>query len=108
MTQDRSHASRRRFIKIAATGFAVAPFVDALLSGSAEAAEKLSESDPTAKALHYTTDATKAADRQDKTALCSNCMHYSGKPGTAEGPCAIFGGKLVSAKGWCTAWVKKA
>ena len=100
--------SRRRFIKIAAAGFAAAPLANALLSGTAEAVDKLSESDPTAKALKYATDATKAADRKDNSATCANCMQYSGKTGDAEGPCAIFGGKLVTAKGWCTAWVKKA
>ena len=108
MSADASRPSRRRFIKIAAVGLAAAPLANALLSGTAEAVDKISESDPTAKALKYATDATKAADRKDKSATCANCMQYSGKAGDAEGPCTIFGGKLVTAKGWCTAWVKKA
>ena len=98
---------RRRFIKISAAGLAATPFV-ALFSGTARAVETLSESDPTASALGYKTDATKAAARKDATAMCSNCALYSGKPGDATGPCAAFGGKLVSAKGWCSAWSKKA
>jgi len=53
-------------------------------------------------------DATKSTKRTDKKADCSSCSLYSGKAGAADGPCAIFQGKLVSAKGWCTAWVKKA
>ena len=108
MTRQVSQVSRRRFIRISAAGFVAAPFANALLSGTAEAVDKLSESDPTATALGYKTDATKATNRKDATALCSNCNLYTGKAGEAEGPCTIFGGKLVNAKGWCTAWVKKA
>ncbi len=105
---DQASANRRRFIKISVAGLAAAPFAATLLSGAAQAAETLSESDPTAVALGYKTDATKAANRKDKTATCSTCTLYSGKPGDPSGPCSAFGGKLVSAKGWCNAWVKKA
>jgi hypothetical protein len=108
MTQHASHPSRRRFFRIAASGLATAPFAGALLSRSAQAVDAVKETDPIAVALTYKMDATKAANRQDKTALCSNCNLYTGKPGDAEGPCTIFGGKLVTAKGWCTGWTKKA
>jgi hypothetical protein len=108
MTRDLSQSSRRRFIKISTAALAAAPFANVLLSGAAVAADALSESDPTATALGYKMDATKAPNRQDKTALCGNCNLYSGKPGAADGPCSIFGGKMVNAKGWCSAWVKKA
>ncbi len=108
MTETASPNSRRRFIKIATTGLAAAPFVSGIMSGTAVAADKLSESDPQASALGYKMDATKATARKDATATCGNCNFYSGKAGDADGPCAIFGGKLVSAKGWCSAWVKKA
>ena len=107
MTAEASRSSRRRFIRIAAAGLAAAPLANALLSGTAHAVDKVSESEPTASALGYKMDATKAANRKDTSATCENCMQYSGKKGDAEGPCAIFGGKLVTAKGWCTAWVKK-
>jgi hypothetical protein len=107
MTTD-AWANRRRFIKISVAGLAAAPFAAGLWSGAAQGADTLSESDPTATALGYKTDATKAAARKDQTATCSNCTLYSGKPGAADGPCSAFGGKLVSAKGWCNAWVKKA
>ena len=107
MTKHSSDKGRRQFIKLTATGLAAAPFANALLSGSAEAADMVSESDPTAAALKYKMDATKAADRKDKTALCSNCNFYSGKPTDANGPCTVFGGKLVAAKGWCASWAKK-
>lgn len=108
MTHHASHPSRRRFIKISVAGLAAAPFANALLSATAEAADTVSESDPTATALGYKMDATKATNRKDKTAVCGNCSLYSGKPGAADGPCSVFGGKLVNAKGWCTSWAKKA
>ena len=108
MTKDAADTNRRRLIKLTVTGLAAAPFANALFSGSAEAADMVSESDPTAVALKYKMDATKATDRKDATALCSNCSLYTGKPGDANGPCTVFGGKLVAAKGWCASWVKKA
>ena len=108
MTRHAPQPSRRRFIKVTVGGLATAPFASALLSGTAEAVDTVSESDPTATALGYKTDATRASNRKESTAVCGNCSLYSGKPGAADGPCSVFGGKLVSAKGWCNAWVKKA
>lgn len=75
-------------------------------------APKLTESDPTAQALGYKADATKV----DKTKYakyaagqtCSNCQFYQGKPADPYAPCAMFGGKQVSGKGWCSAYNKKA
>ena len=107
MTRLASHESRRRFVKISVVGLAAAPFA-ALLSGAAQAVDAVSESDPTAAALGYKMDATKASNRKDNTAVCGNCSLYSGSSGASTGPCSVFGGKLVNAKGWCTAWVKKA
>jgi len=108
MTKHAADTNRRRFIKHSITGLAAAPFANALFSGSAEAVDVVSESDPTAVALKYKMDATKATDRKDAKALCNNCNFYTGKPADANGPCSVFGGKLVSAKGWCASWVKKA
>ena len=108
MTVRASDIERRRFIKLTATGIAVAPFASTLLSQTAQAAEMLSESDPTAAALKYKTDATKAPERKDATAFCNNCNFYNGKPTDANGPCTVFGGKLVASKGWCMSWGKKA
>jgi High potential iron-sulfur protein len=103
MTSRSSTASRRRFIKITATGFAAA-----MLGTNAHAVDAVTEADPTAAALKYKMDATKAAERKDKTAFCENCALYTGKAGAADGPCGAFAGKLVKSKGWCTAWSKKA
>jgi High potential iron-sulfur protein len=72
----------------------------------------LVETDAQAKALGYLavgtkTDKTKypkyAAEQQ-----CSNCALYQGKPDDKAGGCPLFAGKQVAAKGWCSAWVKKA
>jgi hypothetical protein len=34
-------------------------------------------------------------------------MQYTGKAGSAAGPCNIFAGKDVAAAGWCKVWVLK-
>jgi anaerobic selenocysteine-containing dehydrogenase len=107
MTTNASNLNRRRFIKITAAGLAAVPFATALLSGSAEAVDAVSESDSMAVGLGYKTDATKASNRKDNAAACGNCSLYSGKLGAADGPCSVFGGKLVNVKGWCSAWAKK-
>jgi len=108
MTRETSPTSRRRFFKITAIGLAAVPLAGALVSRSAQAADMVKETDPTAAALGYVADATKSTKRTDKAAMCSTCSLFSGKPGAADGPCTIFQGNLVNAKGWCTAWVKKA
>lgn len=106
MSQPYSGASRRRFIKLTVAGLAAAPLGAAMVSPAA-AADVVAESNPQASALGYKMDATKAAARKDAKAFCDTCNFYSGKAGAPNGPCTIFSGNLVSAKGWCTAWVKK-
>ncbi|CAG9269938.1 High-potential iron-sulfur protein [Paraburkholderia unamae] len=100
--------SRRRFMILAAS---VAS--SAALSSEARAdAPVLSESDPTAVALGYKTDASKVDKakfpRFQAGQTCANCQLFQGKPAAPNGPCATYGGKLVDAKGWCNAYVKKA
>ena len=77
----------------------------------AEELPELTEDDPMAMGLGYkkdttTVDAAKypnhAADQD-----CANCSLYTSKSDTL-GTCTIFGGKQVSAKGWCSAHAKKA
>jgi hypothetical protein len=115
--------SRRRFLAQAAIAVpAGAVLLNAALAGAtsaqAEAATaalpKLDVNDPTAKALLYFEDAAKV-DRKNQLAArytpdqkCNNCSQLQGKAGDAYRPCAIFPGKLVSAKGWCSVWAKKA
>ena len=71
---------------------------------------KLSETDPQALGLGYKEDATKA----DKVKFpkyaagqnCATCQLYQG-PITGAGNCALFPGKQVASKGWCSAYTKK-
>jgi len=73
---------------------------------------RVEESDEQAQTLGYRHDAAEV----DKTRfpehrpgqMCSNCKVYLGKPGEPWGPCPIFHGKQVSAKGWCHSYVPKA
>ncbi|MCP1374937.1 high-potential iron-sulfur protein [Dyella lutea] len=109
MSKEESIESRRRFLKIAA-GTAAAAAVIGTLPRVARAADlpHVSESDPTAKALGYVEDASTTKDPKHKAgANCSNCQFYSGGP-TGFGPCQLFPGKAVSAKGWCVSHAAKA
>ena len=103
-------SSRRQFLNRAAVIAAGLP-LPALLGWNsparAEDLPHLGEDDPTAKALKYTHDATTATGRSSATDVCDNCMHYSGEAGSEWGPCALFPGKQVNAKGWCSAWIIK-
>jgi hypothetical protein len=70
------------------------------------------ESDANAQALGYKTDAGRV-DRAKYPKFqpgqaCASCQFFQGKAGDAVAPCTIFGGKQVNAKGWCSAYVKKA
>ena len=71
----------------------------------------LDEKDPQAVALGYVDDASRVDTSKHKNyvagSTCAGCMLYQSKPGDAAGPCGIFPGKLVSAKGWCSSWIKK-
>lgn len=100
--------SRRRLLQSALAGLAAVPAAT-LIARSASAAELLSENDATAKSLAYIGDASKVVAKTNPTykpgQLCSNCIQYTGKAGAADGPCNIFPGKLVKAKGWCKVWV---
>lgn len=110
MSNDKDIESRRRFLKVAA-GTTAAAVVMGGLPRFARAADlpPLSSSDPTAKALDYVEDATKSGNPKYKAGDdCANCQFYSGGP-TGRGPCQLFPGKSVNAKGWCVSHaVKKA
>jgi hypothetical protein len=111
-------SERREFLKktsIAVASLALAaPAAHAQQKPAAKAGApaRLDEKDATAQALGYVHDASKADRKKfanwkaDQT--CANCTHYQAKPADPWGPCAIFPGKQVAGKGWCSAWVKKA
>jgi High potential iron-sulfur protein len=99
-----SHAyPRRRFIKLTATAFVVAPFANALLCENAAAADLIKESDPAAVKLKYKEDAAKAPERTSPIEFCDNCLLYQSKD-SAYGTCSALDNKLVAAKGWCISW----
>lgn len=109
MSHEESNESRRRFLKIAA-GTAAAAVVVGTLPRLARAADlpHVSESDPTAKALGYVEDASTTKDPKHKAGdTCANCQFYSGGA-TGYGPCQLFPGKSVAAKGWCVSHAAKA
>ncbi|MBN3777072.1 High potential iron-sulfur protein [Burkholderia sp. Ac-20345] len=101
--------SRRRFISTATV------LASALAFGRRAAATDagaVQESDANAQALGYKTDAGRVDHAKypkfQAGEACANCQFFQGKPGAATAPCAIFGGKQVNAKGWCSAYSKKA
>ena len=74
---------------------------------------RVSEDDPTAKAMGYLHDAAKVdvakyprrAGEAGSQQYCNNCQLYKAGSDEGWGGCAIFPGKEVNAKGWCNAWV---
>ena len=98
---------RRTFLlAVAATGASLAT------TARAQAQPRVDEKDPQAVALGYVHDASKVdAKRFPKYAAgqnCANCALYLAKPADPWGPCPLFANKQVAARGWCSAWAKKA
>lgn len=103
--------SRRQLLQGVLAGLAAVPAIT-LIARDAGAAEAVSETDPTAKSFGYVTDTSKVVAKTNPTYKpgqhCANCFQYkAAKAGATEGECAIFGGKLVKANGWCKVWVPK-
>ena len=99
--------SRRQLLRNVALGtlllpIAVAPFTTA----SAADLPLVAADDPTAKALKYTSDASKSADAKPGS-KCATCALYQGAAGSAQGGCLLFPGKAVKAAGWCSSWTLK-
>jgi len=99
--------SRRRLLKRVSLGVALAPIAGtALRSAWAADLPLLTEDDPTAKALKYVPDASKASGAKPGS-KCENCKLFQGAAGAAQGPCLLFPGKAVKATGWCSSWTAK-
>lgn len=99
--------ARRKFFVLAGSGIGAAALVGALPRRAlADDLPHLTIDDPTAKALNYTEDATKAPAPHQAGQACANCNFFSGSG--AYGPCQLFPGKAVAAKGWCSGYAKKA
>jgi len=105
---------RRDFLKTGS--LTLASIALAARAGAAPAQAKagphVSEGDAQAVALGYKNDAAKADRKKfanwQAGQACGGCLQFEGKPTDAWAPCKIFPGKQVNAKGWCTAFVKKA
>jgi hypothetical protein len=106
-----SKFSRRDIIKSGLIAGTLLP-VAGLGTAHAAALPALDPADPTAKALGFTTDASKvdaAANPTYKpTQKCGTCAQYQGKAGDASAACNIFAGKSVPSGGWCKVWVQKS
>lgn len=74
--------------------------------------KRVSETEQQATALGYKHDASQVDGAKFKNyqpdQICANCNFFKAKTADPWGPCAIFGGRDVNAKGWCSAWIKKA
>jgi len=108
MFKHRHDHDRRRFI----TTLTAAALIGAVVPRKPAAADlpHLAETDPTAAALGYHEDAAKTDATKfpahTATQQCANCNFFQG--GGEYGPCQLFPGKAVNAKGWCSAYAAKA
>lgn len=99
--------TRRYFVL---TAIPAAALLVAQTPVAATEAVRLEETDPVAVALGYKHDASKVDAKKFAGYVvgrnCAGCQLYQGT--AAWGACGAVAGKLVDAKGWCAAWVKKA
>ena len=98
--------SRRRFLSHVLVAAVAAPLAAAGSSRAfAAPAPKLPLTNPQAKALKYTEDASKVKDPAFKPgSTCLNCQFFT----AGSNACSLFPGFQVAPKGWCAAWAKKA
>jgi hypothetical protein len=107
-TSQAANDSRRRFFATAGGAIGAVVIANALPQiARAEDLPHLTLDDPPAKALNYTEDNTKAGPPHQAGQECANCNFYTGAA-TGYGPCQLFAGKSVAAKGWCSGYAKKA
>jgi hypothetical protein len=122
-----TRTSRREFVKRSLTILPALPFVGKILySGPAQAqplpTKALDPANPTAVALGYVTDATKAdtvkfpkrKDPGGDKQFCNSCLLLQQRGLKADGQggewgkCAVFIDGLVNVNGWCNSWTPKA
>jgi hypothetical protein len=110
--------SRRDAVKMmvgAAVAIPVINLVGVSVARAAAPANAVTADDPTAVALKYHEDATKAdraaaarpglpADQQH----CANCQFSAASDNPDWLTCTLFPGKMVSKNGWCSSWTMKA
>jgi hypothetical protein len=104
--------SKRRVVLRSISIAAAVSVVGIPLSALADL-KKVDEKEPQAVSLGYKDD-TATVDKSkypkhDPSQVCSGCQFYDQSKASGQlGPCSIFGGRPVAAKGWCSAYVKKA
>lgn len=102
--------TRRGFVGAAAVAVPVAAIFASRDVAAQANLPKLDLNDPVAKALMYTHDATKVdkakAPNFKAGQDCANCIQLQAGTGDWR-QCTAFPGKLVSVKGWCSAWAAK-
>ena len=104
--KSRNALTRRAFVSGAASS--VVGLSVAATASRAQDLPLLDEADPTAVALKYVADATKADPAlRPGERFCNNCALYAGDADSAAAPCSIFPGKQVAAAGWCSVWAPK-
>jgi hypothetical protein len=98
--------SRRRLLMRVTFGLALVPFAGLPLRAAAADLPLVTADDPTAKALKYVSDVSKASGAKPGS-KCANCANYQGGAGSTQGGCVLFPGKAVMATGWCSSWTAK-
>jgi high potential iron-sulfur protein len=105
--KQRIDESRRRLLKKVTLTMALLPIAAVPLRAALAAdAPLLTEDDPTAKALKYVSDVSKASGAKPGS-KCATCALYQGAAGSAQGGCLLFPGKSVKSSGWCSSWAAK-
>ncbi|MGR5128986.1 high-potential iron-sulfur protein [Photobacterium swingsii] len=99
----KSNPTRRRFLQLSLGGLIGVTLGGKQLIKPATAADlpHLAEDDAQAAALKY----VHVSPESDKH--CENCALIQGTDGDEWRPCALFPGKAVNAKGWCSAYAPK-
>jgi High potential iron-sulfur protein len=106
------NSSRRQFLGLVGGALGAAALAGSFPNTArADDLPHLTLDDPTAQALGYTEDSSKVDAAKFPThkpeQACASCNFFQG--GTnAYGPCQLFAGKAVNAKGWCSGYAKKA
>jgi hypothetical protein len=98
--------SRRRLLRQVAIGTILVPLAGRALPARAADLPLVTADDPTAKALKYVSDASKATDAKPGS-KCATCQLYQGAANSTQGGCLLFPGKAVKSTGWCSSWTAK-
>ena len=104
---------RRDFLKHGSLAVISLAMLARTLPSSAQAKPlpHLAENDPQAAALGYRHDAKKVDKKKfanwQAGKDCDDCIQFEGRKREAWGPCKLFPGKAVNAKGWCAGFQPK-